>query len=133
MAYRNDFGALGEQSACDYLVKNGYVVVERNWRHHHDEVDIIASKDDLLVFVEVKARACSSVRSPLQAVDFDKREAYIRCANAYMRQKRLYNEVRFDVVCVLSKPVGIELTHVENAFSSVREHRRSKKCMGRIR
>lgn len=133
MAYKNDFGALGEQLACDYLVEKGYVIRERNWRCHRDEVDIIATKDDVLVFVEVKARSGSSLQSPLQAVDYAKRESYIRCANAYVQQKRLYNEVRFDIVGLLSKPEGMELTHEENAFSAVRERRRPKKVVGLIR
>ena len=54
MAYHNDFGAQGEDIAIDYLRSKGYVILDRNWRSGHKEIDIVARKDDIVVFVEVR-------------------------------------------------------------------------------
>ena len=61
MAQHNDFGAQGEDIAIDYLRRKGYVILDRNWRSGHREIDIVARKDDTVVFVEVKARDRKSV------------------------------------------------------------------------
>lgn len=56
MAAHNDLGRKGEEKAVEYLVREGYVVLERNWRLKHRELDVICLKGDLLVVVEVKTR-----------------------------------------------------------------------------
>ncbi len=56
MALHNDFGRWGEDLVADYLAKQGFEILARNWHHEHKEVDIIAQKDDTLYFVEVKTR-----------------------------------------------------------------------------
>ncbi len=56
MATHNDLGTLGEDLAIDYLIKQGYQILERNYRYQKGEVDILAKKDDALVAVEVKTR-----------------------------------------------------------------------------
>ena len=57
MAQHNDFGTLGEDIAVDFLRRKGYILLDRNWRSGHKEIDIVARQGDTVVFVEVKARA----------------------------------------------------------------------------
>ncbi len=57
MAFHNDLGKKGERIAVDYLIKNGYKILERNWRYLKAEIDIIAKKDNTLAIVEVKTRS----------------------------------------------------------------------------
>ena len=54
MAHHNDFGKWGEDVSVSYLTENGYEILARNWRHAHQEIDIIAQRDGTLYFVEVK-------------------------------------------------------------------------------
>ena len=56
MAEHNKLGEWGEETVCQYLVREGYAIVERNWRMEHLEIDIIAEKEGWIVFVEVKTR-----------------------------------------------------------------------------
>ena len=56
MAAHNDFGIQGEDIAIQHLRTKGYDILDKNWRSGHKEIDIIARKDDTIVFVEVKAR-----------------------------------------------------------------------------
>lgn len=55
MAWHNETGKTGEKLAADWLEKKGFTILEKNWRHKRLEVDIIAEKDNLLHFIEVKA------------------------------------------------------------------------------
>ena len=113
-------GAWGEERAACFLKGAGYAIIGRNVRpNRRDEIDIIARKDDFLVFVEVKTRRREDYGRPLRAVDRDKRHALIRAAAAYLR-KAGYPDLfyRFDVVEVLGQPEEGEplIRHVEEAF-----------------
>jgi Holliday junction resolvase-like predicted endonuclease len=65
-------GAKGEEIATDYLIEKGYTILERNWRHHHLEVDIIASKESLLHIIEVKTRHSLRYGRPEESITRDK-------------------------------------------------------------
>ena len=56
MATHNDLGRLGESLAVGYLLENNYVILERNWRFHKAEIDIIAKKEAQIIIIEVKTR-----------------------------------------------------------------------------
>jgi Holliday junction resolvase-like predicted endonuclease len=60
MASHNQTGRTGEAMAAKHLIEKGFAILHQNWRHSHWEVDIIASKDNILHFVEVKARRTKS-------------------------------------------------------------------------
>ena len=64
MAEHNEMGKEGEELAAEYLVKQGYTIEARNWRYGHEEIDIIARKDDLLLIVEVKTRRSNYFGQP---------------------------------------------------------------------
>lgn len=116
MAQHNDLGMLGEDLAADYLRRKGYVLVERNWRSGHREIDIVARQGDTLVFVEVKARANLLYGNPEDAVGRRKMHLLVMAADAYLRCNALDCEVRFDVITVTGSVQKPYIRHYEHAF-----------------
>jgi putative endonuclease len=113
-------GAWGEERASSFLKTEGYTVLGRNVRmNRHDEIDIVARKGDVLVFVEVKTRRREEFGRPLMSVDREKRHALNRAAAAYLRKAR-YPDLfyRFDVIEVLGQPEEGEplIRHLDDAF-----------------
>jgi putative endonuclease len=114
-------GARGEQAAADFLrVRQGYAIVTRNWRSprdQRDEIDLVCRDGDVLVFVEVKARAAGAQVSGYEAVDERKKRALRRAVQAYLGQlappPRTF---RFDIVEVaLSGRLPAQVMHYQNA------------------
>jgi len=93
-------GALGEQAAADFLQnRHGFSVVTRNWRHGKDEIDLVARDGDVLVFVEVKARAEHALVPGYYTVDERKKRALRRAVHAYLSAlAHPPRTFRFDVV-----------------------------------
>ncbi|WP_187262184.1 YraN family protein [Pontibacter beigongshangensis] len=108
-------GSSGEESAVAYLAEKGYQIRCRNFRHKRAEVDIIAQKDDVLVFVEVKTRTSDSFGYPEEAVSPKKEALLIAAAEEYIHQTDWQHDIRFDIISItLSKPPVIY--HIEDAF-----------------
>jgi putative endonuclease len=114
-------GRRGEQAAADFLhSRQGYVVLARNWhspRDRRDEIDLVCRDGDVLVFVEVKARAEGARVSGYEAVDERKKRALRRAVQVYLAQlvppPRTF---RFDIVEVtLSQRLPAQVMHYENA------------------
>lgn len=114
-------GARGEQAAADFLrARQGFVILTRNWRSprdQRDEIDLVCRDGDVLVFVEVKARAAGALVSGYLAVDERKKRALRRAVQAYLGQlvppPRTF---RFDIVEVtLSGHLPPQVMHYENA------------------
>ncbi|RLD40472.1 MAG: endonuclease [Bacteroidetes bacterium] len=116
MAKHNETGILGEQLAVDYLSKNGYHILERNWRFSHLEIDIIALKDNCLVFVEVKTRSVDYLVEPELTLSKKQQGFIIRAANAYIGSHEYDMEARFDIISIVIHPEGHELKHIDEAF-----------------
>ena len=116
MAYHNDFGAQGEDIAIDYLRSKGYVILDRNWRSGHKEIDIVARKDDIVVFVEVKARANAFYGKPEDAVTRRKMHLLVLAADAYLRYNAIDLEVRFDVITITGTAGKLYIRQYERAF-----------------
>ena len=110
-------GRRGESLATDYLRRAGFVIVERNWRCGHYEIDIIARKGWVLHFVEVKTRAAGGWTTPEQAVTAAKSRALMRAARAYAAMHRCHDDdIQFDLIAVDMSPDGsYEIRLVENA------------------
>ena len=119
MAKHNDLGNEGERIARQYLSEQGYLILESNWKYGHLEADIIAYKDERIVFVEVKTRATDLYGEPEEFVDLKKRRAYIALANAYVLQKDRHEEVRFDIIAVIINSQGSKVHHLEGAYTTV--------------
>ena len=112
-----EIGDLGEDTATKYLVSQGYVILDRNWRCGHLELDIVALDGIFLAFIEVKTRKDNSILSPQDSINKTKQRLLINAANGYIRKYRRHEEARFDVVCIThhnGTVTDIELT--KNAF-----------------
>ena len=119
MAIHNDFGKKAEDLAAEYLQKNGYKILERNFRSQKAEIDIIAEKDDLLAIIEVKARSTDAFILPQEAVNKKKIRLIISAANKYLEISDRNNEVRFDIISVLPDETGnLKIEHITDAFES---------------
>lgn len=116
MAQHNEFGALGEELAVEYLHRKGYVIVERNWRSGHKEIDIVARDGDEMVFVEVKARANSFYGRPIDAVTPRKMHRLVLAADAYLRCNMIDLNVRFDIITITGTVDKPYIKHYEHAF-----------------
>ena len=105
---------VGEKIAADFLTKKGYKILEKNFRFGRIEVDIIASKGDTIVFVEVKRREKADFGAPEVFVDGKKQARIMKIARFYMAEKGLFEtyNVRFDVVSITGK----EVVHIEGAY-----------------
>jgi len=112
-------GALGENEAADYLTKAGYCILQRNYRTKSGEIDIIARKNGIIIFVEVKTRRSINYGLPSEAVTYHKRKKIIKTALCYLNQtQQNYCSCRFDIVEILLLPQGIaQYNHIVNAFS----------------
>jgi len=110
---RNAKGEEGEDVVVDYLMQNSFDIIERNYRFGKKEIDIIARKNDLIVFVEVKLRTGKKFGVGLESIDYKKRKN-IKVASVYYLLSHGFEEVsvRFDVASVDDG----KLTYIENAF-----------------
>ncbi len=111
------FGKNSEKRAAIFLKKNGYTIIDKNYRCKQGEIDLIASDGDTLVFCEVKARSSKAFGTPLEGVTAAKAEKIRKTAEHYMHQKGITNvDCRFDVVAIdeSEKEPSIEL--IRNAF-----------------
>lgn len=110
-------GTLGENAAVKLLKKKGYKILARNFRKKYGELDIIAKKDGIISFVEVKLRATKTFGTAAEAVDARKRQRMIKTAQAYLSENGLDCACSFDVVEVYHKGLSItEVNHIESAF-----------------
>lgn len=112
-------GKTGESIARKYLTEHGYAIIDTNWRRGRHEADIVAYREGMLVFVEVKTRNSTAYGEPEEFVTLAKQRGYIRLANAYVMEHNREEEVRFDVIAIVMNSTGYRLQHFENAFSAV--------------
>ena len=106
-------GSKYEDAAAEYLENAGYKILERNFYTHFGELDIIAWKDGIIVFVEVKYRKSLKRGHPLEAVTKTKQQRIFKSAVYYLYKEGKENAAcRFDVIGILDGSV----THIENAF-----------------
>ena len=114
------FGKMGEEIAARYLEDQGYIIVERNYRKGHLEIDLIALDEDEIVVVEVKTRSHDVILDPEDAVGHKKRLSLIRLANQYARSHGRTENIRLDIVAIVSNADGTEIKHIKNAFNVMR-------------
>ena len=116
MAQHNEIGLWGEQTAALHLMHQDYQILERNWRFRHLEIDIIAEYLGEIVFVEVKTRSGGDFHEARAAVDFYKRKHIMDAAQVYLRQNRLDNIWRYDVITIIGNTARYQLRHEQRAF-----------------
>lgn len=116
MAQHNELGKKGEQLAVDFLLKNDYDIIERNYRFEKAEVDIIAKKDDVLAIVEVKTRSTADFGDPQDFVKPKQIKNLVKAVDEYVTVNDLDVEVRFDIIAIVKEGKGYSIEHLENAF-----------------
>ncbi len=116
MQQQKKLGKQGEEIAERHLLKLGYTILERNWRHHHLEVDIIARLGNELVIVEVKTRTGEQFGHPSEAIDQRKMNHLIAAAASYIEINDSALETRFDVITIIMNNGTYQLEHFEDAF-----------------
>lgn len=104
MATHIDFGKLGEQLAEDFLVARGYTVLHRNWRYSHYEIDIVALKNDLPHFVEVKTRSSKHFGQPEESVNRKKICSLLQAAGEFLFQNPQYKNFHLDILSITIHP-----------------------------
>lgn len=115
-SFLRQVGNKAEDKAVKYLKKQGYKILERNYNLPYGEIDIIASKNKTLVFVEVKYRAdAKAFGGAVAAVGRAKQSRVIKAALSYIKTKKpLYDSLMFDIIAIS----GETIEHIQNAFSS---------------
>lgn len=114
---RIDIGKRGELLAVDFLKRNGYKILENNFRCRYGEIDIIAMEGKGIAFVEVKTKTNDAFGPPKTAVDLRKQRQLSKAALAYLTQNKLTNHpARFDVVGISIIEDKTEVELIRNAF-----------------
>jgi putative endonuclease len=116
MAQHNELGKKGEQLAVDFLLQQGYAIMERNYRFQKAEVDIIAKKEDTLAIIEVKTRSTSDFGNPQDFVKPKQIQRLVKAVDEYVTVNNLDVEVRFDIIAITKQGKGFNIEHLENAF-----------------
>ncbi len=107
MAKHNLTGKSGEILGMEYFINNGYEILHRNWRHKHWEVDLIASLNGILHFIEVKTRTSLKYGYPEESVDTKKIRFLINAAEEYLYQNTQWQRIQFDVLSINIKEDGL--------------------------
>jgi len=114
-------GQIGESAACEYLMKNGHIILERNFRCEHGEIDIISLDGDRTVFTEVKTRSVlpedSKFGRASSAVTKSKKERFLLTARQYQKDHPDALKCRVDVIEVYIIKNGEPIIkHIRSAF-----------------
>ena len=122
MAQHNDVGKGGERYALDILDREGYILIETDWRppRGHRDLDIIAYTPDrrVIVFIEVKTRSRRQAMLPEDAVDRKKILNLQHAANQYIKMFNVVEEVRFDIISIIGEDNNVEsYEHIVDAFN----------------
>ena len=100
MAAHNSLGEIGEQMAAEYMSRLGYTILHKNWRFSHYEIDIIATKKEVLHFVEVKIRSSKKYGHPEEAVNKKKFQSLLNAADEFLFQNKQFRHVQYDVLSI---------------------------------
>ncbi|CAN5635043.1 hypothetical protein BH10BAC2_BH10BAC2_43250 [soil metagenome] len=100
MTYNKQTGDRGEDMAAMWILEKGYVIIERNWRFKHLEIDIIASKENKLHFFEIKTRTSAKFGHPEESVGTKKMQNLLRAAEEYQYQNPQWKLLQFDVLSI---------------------------------
>jgi putative endonuclease len=116
LAKHNNLGKEGELIAFMVLQRDGFTILETNWRFQKAEIDIIAKKDSFLIFIEVKTRGSKKFGKPSDSIDTKKIALYKDAVEGYLEQHPSEDEIRFDVVNIIIGKDETQIEHIPNAF-----------------
>ncbi len=111
-------GRLGEDLAADYLRKQAYIILNRNYRTARGEIDLVAKDGETLVFIEVKTRKSTAFGTPLEAITRQKQVKLRELALTYMQEQHVgASGIRFDAIAISCRyGKAPEIVHLRNAF-----------------
>lgn len=127
MKNTTSIGRYGENTACEYLKKHGFKILEKNYYASHNEIDIIAENKQYIIFVEVKTRSSSLNDSfifgtPASAVTYSKQKRTLLAAQAYLNEHPNKKTPRLDVIEIYLDKNNSEnilnINHIEDAFGN---------------
>jgi putative endonuclease len=117
MNLRQSIGRYGEERAAIYLQDRGYEIIDRNWRSASGEIDLVASQNGRIVFVEVKTRNGSGYGHPFEAITPEKIARMRRLAADWCSLKQVSGiKVRLDAISVLISGGRISIEHLKQVF-----------------
>jgi putative endonuclease len=109
-------GEEGESIARSYLIKQGYKILATNWGYQKGEIDIIATIDDYIVFVEVKSRSSYYFGDPEESIGKKKLRLLFDTADRFMQIREIALEARFDVISVVFHGETWTIEHIPDAY-----------------
>ena len=115
---RGESGKRGEDVALSYLQKRGLILIDRNWRSSHREIDLIMSGGARIHFIEVRSRSTNFPLNPYETINYEKKRNIIKAAASYLKIHKINREAVFGVVSVIfedNRPIRID--YFEDAFS----------------
>lgn len=118
-SFNKDIGSFGEDLSINYLIDNGYYILEKNYRNKIGEIDIICKKNNLLIFIEVKSRYTNSYGFPIESVTYYKRKQIIKVSMLYLILNKYNNfNIRYDVIEVFFNKNNdlFNINHTTDAF-----------------
>ena len=101
MAAHNEFGKAGEEMAAEWLEQRGFQLISRNWKSARYEVDIIACRQGVLHFIEVKSRHDDQFGNPEDWVGRKKGSHLLAAGEAYLDKYPIWNRVQYDILSIL--------------------------------
>ena len=117
MAAHNELGKWGEDKATQYLIDKGYVILNRNWKTRHRDLDIVALEGDELVIVEVKTRRNQVFMKPELSVYRRKIRSLTLATHHFLKICRINATVRFDIITVTgTNDDNCIIQHIKDAF-----------------
>ena len=116
MADSHNLGQSGEDIAAEFLRKKGYRILFRNWTWGKHEIDIIAGKDDIVAFVEVKTRSEEFMVDLGTVISRAKQQSIIFAADGYIKRFSVDCVSRFDLITIVGKEDDQKIEHIEEAF-----------------
>lgn len=118
-SFNKDIGSFGEDLSINYLIDNGYYILEKNYRNKIGEIDIICKKNNLLIFIEVKSRYTNDYGFPIESVTYYKRRKIIKVSMLYVILNKYNNfNIRYDVIEVFFNKNNelFNINHTTDAF-----------------
>jgi len=116
MSNEKELGDKGEELASAFLLKKGYKIIKRKYVSGHSEVDLVASIEGKIIFVEVKTRASAYLSDPSLLVTRKKQKQVIMAADRFMKEFHPEKESRFDIVIIITNKEYTSVDHIEDAF-----------------
>jgi putative endonuclease len=117
MSESSELGKLGENIAAEHLRKHGYCILAQNFRSKSKaELDIVATKGDQIIFVEVKTRESNFMNNPALMVPLKKQRQIMKAANGFIKGEGISLQWRFDIISIVHNHLTTTINHIEDAF-----------------